>query len=142
VSNDDIKLLVEVLYFGDVDENVEYSIEFDISSIVFSIFVLVILEISSVVADINVVVDSSILFEEVKSVWESVCCNDTSEVDARILGVDCVSRPFLSVVILANVEETKLIVDDENDGGSVELTIFNRELLGLIEVLMEVDDCS
>jgi hypothetical protein len=104
--------------------------------------VLVILEISSVVADINVVVDSSILFEEVKSVWESVCCNDTSEVDARTVGVDCVSRPWSSVVILGNVEETKLVVDDENDDGLVELTIFNRELLELIEVLMEVDDCS
>jgi hypothetical protein len=59
-----------------------------------------------------------------------------------IVEIDCVSKSFSSVVTLENVEETKLSVGGENDDGSVELTTFNIELLVLIEVLMEVDDCS
>jgi hypothetical protein len=53
VSIEDVKLSVERAYFEDVDDNVEYSFEFDVSSIVFSMFLLVILEMSSVVSDIN-----------------------------------------------------------------------------------------
>jgi molybdopterin-binding protein len=59
-----------------------------------------------------------------------------------IVEIDCVSKSFSSVVTLENVEETKLSVGGENDDGSVALITFNIELLVLIEVLMEVDDCS
>jgi hypothetical protein len=44
VSNEDVKVSVEVSYFVDFDDGVEYSFEFVISSIVLNMFVLVVLE--------------------------------------------------------------------------------------------------
>jgi len=44
VGNEDVEVLVEVSYFVDVDDGVEYSFEFVIPSMVLSIFVLAVLE--------------------------------------------------------------------------------------------------
>jgi len=70
VSNEDVEVSVELSYFVDVDDAVEYSFEFVISSIVVSMFVLVVLEISSVVSDINCVAGSANMLDEIRTVSE------------------------------------------------------------------------
>ncbi len=53
VSNEGVKVSVGVTCLDDIDDEAEYSFEVVIASIVFNMFVRVVLEISSVVADIN-----------------------------------------------------------------------------------------
>jgi len=56
VINEDVKVSIEVAYFSDVgddDGNTEYSFEFDVSSIVFSIVRLFVLKMLSFVSVIK-----------------------------------------------------------------------------------------
>jgi hypothetical protein len=51
VSNEDVKVSVEVTCLGEVDDDVEYSFEFVMASIVFTMLLLVVLAMGLVVSD-------------------------------------------------------------------------------------------
>ena len=53
MSNEDVKVAIEVIYDCDVEDNDEYSFEFDVFSIVLGMFVPVVLEIPTFVSDTN-----------------------------------------------------------------------------------------
>ena len=104
MSNEDVKVAIEVIYDCDVEDNDEYSFEFDVFSIVLGMFVPVVLEIPTFVSDTNWVVvnvEVSDLVELIAisvmdavdnsfvcSTDESVCCNDIAEVGVGTVEVE------------------------------------------------------
>ncbi len=70
VSDEGVVISMEVAYERDVDDNDEYSLEFDALWVTLIVFSLVLLGIPFVVAEIYCVVDSSDSIDEVRSFWE------------------------------------------------------------------------
>jgi len=87
---------VEIACLCEGDDDVEYPFEFIISSIVFSMFVLIVGEMSSFVWDINCVVDICALVDEARSVSEFILVLNIDVVEVlSSVAMDVVDRSFI-----------------------------------------------
>lgn len=121
MSNEVVKAWVEVTCLGNIDDDAEYSFEFDVSSIVFSMFVVAVLEIWWGVSDISWMVDSSNFVDEIRSIseFELVVNIDVLDVVEIVTGVvtDVVDNSFI-----CSSEESVWCNDiSEIDGTNVEV---------------------
>jgi hypothetical protein len=130
VANDDVTVSVEVTTECDVGDNDKYSFEFVVSSVVFSMFVSLVLKISVFVSDIvellfGVVMDA-VDSSFVCSTEESVYCSEASEIDTTVAELE--PSDICSVVVVVKTSIVVSLVEvncneDEREC-SVELETF------------------
>jgi hypothetical protein len=130
VANDDVTVSVEVTYECDVDDKDKYSFEFVVSSVVFSMFVSLVLKISVFVSDIvellfGVVMDA-VDSSFVCSTEESVYCIEATEVDRTVAEVEPSDVSSVVVVVKTSIFVALVEVNCNEDEReySVELETF------------------